>query len=133
MRGGISGIGARQPRINRDWTLANQKVEEEGSRCRNWRSSAVHTNTIERAHIIGRSRDNAPPIRLGQVGWKPYVVAPDRIIPLCSACHRAQHDHELDLLPLLLPWEQIQAVADCGGSIAVAYDFLMPSENPKRT
>lgn len=138
-RGGISGIGQRKPRIRRDWQYATAKVEAERYRCRNWRVCLYATDqrAIERAHIIGREHDGDAPVRArGVIGapaviWRPYVVHPDRIIPLCSYCHREQHARRLDLLPLLAYWEQIQAVADAG-SIATAYTLLMPSENRKR-
>ncbi len=131
-RGGISGIGARKPRPRRVWDKATEKVAAEGSRCRVCGSRFA----IERAHVIGREHDSKPPVHADF--WRPWVVAPDRIVPLCgpvtdpASCHGTQHAKRLDLLPYLTLDEQLQAVADAG-SIARAYTLLVPSENPKAT
>ncbi len=126
------GLGKRKPRIRRDWRLATEKVAVEGSACRVCGSRFG----IERAHVIGREHDSRRPVRAE--GWRPWVVAPDRVVPLCGpstdprSCHGAQHAKRLDLLRFLTLDEQIQAVADAG-SLSRAYTLLMPSENPKRT
>lgn len=127
-QGGISGVGMRKPRINRDWTEARAKVEREGC-CR----SCGHDQVLEAAHVLGREYDDKKPLRPTS-RWRPFHVAPDRIIPLCNACHQGpngQHAKRLDTLPLLTEIEQAQAVVDAGG-IYPALTLLMPSENPKR-
>lgn len=94
-----------QPR--RSWEQANEKVSNEGGRCRVCRS----WQDVQRAHIIGRTHDVEPPLR-DEGDWREYVVHPDRIVPLCEAHHRQFDTHQLDLLPWLTLDETLQAVAD---------------------
>jgi hypothetical protein len=124
--GGISGIGARKPRIVRSWDAAREKCDlEQGCRiCGAW--------PVEAAHIIGRDKDGDFPVR--NEDWSPWDVAPDRIVPLCHDHHQGpngQHAKRLELLSYLTLPEQIQAVADAGG-ISRAMVLLSPSTNPKR-
>jgi hypothetical protein len=107
----------------REWALALTKVEEEGE-CRACRRSDVH---LEAAHVLGREHDTKPPLvwdqaRDGDWEWKaPFLVAPQRIIPLCGpvgdseSCHGLQHAGRLNVLKLLRIDEQLQAVADADG------------------
>lgn len=97
-----------QPR--RDWSLTHEKVE---GGCR------ICGLPAERAHVIGREHDKHPPLDLEEgFAWPAYLVAPDRIVPLCGPTpggHHGQYDRgELDLLPHLTLPEQLQAVADAG-------------------
>lgn len=120
-----------QPR--RDWSDARAKVAREGC-CR----ACGSTWQLEAAHVVGREHDGKgtfsdydesrgqPRPRLGK-RW----VLPLRIIPLCAGCHRKEHRHELDTLPLLTLDEQLQAVADCGG-IEQARVRLAPSQYARR-
>jgi 5-methylcytosine-specific restriction endonuclease McrA len=82
---------------------ARRKVASEG-RCRNCGSR----DQLEAAHTIPRS-----------LGGK---LGADSILPLCAYCHRAQHDHRLELLPLMNRDEQVEAVRAIG--IARAYRYL---------
>jgi hypothetical protein len=112
--------------MRRLWHRATDKLLAE-QRCR----ACGSTERLERAHVIGRERDRHPP-----VGWdgpweEPYLVHPDRIIPLCWRCHRAQHERKLDIPPLLTTAEQVQAVADAG-SIELARKRLAPSAYPSK-
>jgi hypothetical protein len=113
-QGGISGIGMKVRRPARDWTVARAKVDGEGV-CR----ACGRGGALEAGHVIGREHDFGPPIRWpSDVKWitrSRVLVAPARIVPLCGDCHRAQHAHALDLLPLLTVEEQAQAVLDAGG------------------
>jgi hypothetical protein len=88
------------------WWQAIEKSENEGDRCRVCRSHGV-----ELAHVTGRTHDCEPPLR-DEGDWKPYVVHPDRIVPLCKDHHALYDQHRLDLLPYLTMWEVLQAVAD---------------------
>lgn len=110
-------MSQRQPK--RSWQLTHAKV---AGGCR------ICGNPAERAHIIGREHDRHAPLLSD--GWKPYVVVPDRIIPLCGPTpggHHGQYDRgELDLSPHLTLPEQIQAVADAG-SIHLALRRIMGS------
>jgi hypothetical protein len=123
LRGGISGIGMRKPRITRDWTAAREKCDiEQGCRvCGAW--------PVEAAHVVGRTHDGDFPLR--NEDWSPFDVAPDRIVPLCADHHRAYDAHRFDLLPFLTIAEQAQAVSDAQG-ISAALNRTMPSESPKR-
>lgn len=105
-----------QPR--RDWSLTHGKAS---AGCR------VCGLPAERAHVVGREHDRHEPIN-PPPGWRPYVVVPDRIVPLCGPTpggHHGQYDRgELDVLPYLTLPEQIQAVADAG-SIELARKHLI--------
>lgn len=90
----------------RNWNLAHEKVILEESRCRVCRSREM----VECAHITGRTHDVEPPLR--DEGWRPGVVHPDRIVPLCKVHHQDYDAHLLDLIPYLQMWEVLQAVAD---------------------
>ncbi len=46
--------------------------------------------------------------------WVEGGVAPERILILCSECHRKQHEGRIDVEPLLTTDEAAQAVADAG-------------------
>jgi hypothetical protein len=90
--------------------------------------AALCDGPLEAAHIIGRDRDGVPPLVLGQRDfWKPNLVVPNRIVPLCRKHHRAYDAHELDLLGYLTAEEEAQAVLDAG-SIESARRRLCPSE-----
>lgn len=107
---------------DRDWTAARAKVDAEGQ-CRN----CGKNRGLEAAHTLAREYDRKPPA-FPDGEWKPYLVHPDRIIPLCNYCHQTlQHGGKLDVLRLLTRDEQIQAVADVG-SIERARRFLIPRE-----
>jgi hypothetical protein len=113
----VPGVKRSQP--PRDWTLAREKCE---SGCR------LCGDPAEAAHIIGRSHDSHEPIRCPEwVPFTPWLVAPDRILPLCRAHHTAYDSHQLDVLAHLTPDEQVQAVADAG-SLELARRRLLPSE-----
>ncbi len=81
----------------------HEKVLAE-QRCRNCGSPY----NLEAAHTIPRS-----------LGGK---LGPDSVIPLCAFCHRAQHEHRVELLPLLNRDEQVEAVRAVG--LARAYRYL---------
>lgn len=102
----------------RDWSLTHAKV---AAGCR------ICGNPAERAHITAREHDRHEPVAHLD-GWKPYFVAPDRIVPLCGPFpggHHGQYDRgELDLSGHLTLPEQIQAVADAG-SIHLALRRIM--------
>lgn len=87
--------------------LARQKVADEG-RCRSCGvPDSLHP--LDAAHTIPRS-----------LGGKATY---DSVIPLCRACHDAQHrGGELELLPLMTRDEQVEAVRAVG--IARAYRYL---------
>lgn len=124
----VPGLGQRKPRTYRDWKLATAKIEAEDYRCRVCGSQWQ----VERAHVIGREHDSKAPVRIA--GWRPGVVAPDRIVPLCRDCHQGphgQHAKRLDLLPYLTRNEETQAVADVG--LGRAFALLMPSLSHKST
>lgn len=109
--------------IRRDWERAREKCDlEQGCRlCGSW--------PVEAAHVVARKADANFPLR--SEDWSPYDVAPDRIVPLCPAHHRAYDARDLDLLPHLTIAEQAQAVADASGIWPALYR-LSPSENPRR-
>jgi hypothetical protein len=108
----------------REWALALAKVEEEGQ-CR---ACGRSDGCLEAAHVLGREHDVKPPLVWDQANdgeeweWKrPFLVAPQRIIPLCgpvsdpTSCHGLDHAGKLNKLKLLRVDEQLQAVADAGG------------------
>lgn len=102
------------PRPERDWSLARNKILQ-AEVCR---VPTCRGRNLDAAHVIGRTHDYTAPLIPAYTGsaiWRPGVVWPDRIIPLCSGHHRAQHAGTLDILPLLTIYEQAQAVADAGG------------------
>jgi hypothetical protein len=119
--------------VRRNWELAETKRGP----CRHCGT----TSHIELAHVAGREHDRKPAIRDPSVAaWTPRPsfrggsvvwVHPDRVIPLCRGCHRAQHERRIDLLPLLSLAEQIQAIADLGG-VEIARMRLAPSAYPER-
>lgn len=115
-------------RPDRDWSLATAKLQLVEFQCR-----ACRPGIAKRAHIVGRVHDYTVPVWSswpvlddgvkfddypGCVPWRPGLVWPHRIIPLCADCHRAQHAGQLDILPLLTVREQVQAVADCRGILS---------------
>lgn len=81
----------------------HRKVNAEG-RCRNCGSR----DRLDPAHTIPRS-----------LGGKNLA---ESVIPLCRRCHDAQHRNELELLGLMRPDEQMEAVRVVG--IARAYAYL---------
>jgi hypothetical protein len=93
-----------QPRA---WHQAIEKRLNEGDRCRVCRSP----RNVQLAHITGRTHDSTRPLR-DEGDWRPMIVHPDRVVPLCESHHRAYDSHQLDLLPWLTLHEVLQAVAD---------------------
>lgn len=93
----------------RDWSLTHAKM---AGGCR------ICGSPAERAHVVGREHDRFAPVCSDGIPWEPYLVAPDRIVPLCGPTpggHHGQYDRgELDLTPYLTLPEQLQAVADAG-------------------
>lgn len=86
--------------------LARQKVADEG-RCRSCGvPDSVHP--LDSAHTIPKS-----------LGGKATY---DSVIPLCRACHNAQHRREIELLPIMTREEQMEAVRAVG--LARAYRYL---------
>ena len=83
------------------WTAAVKKCREEG-RCRNCGSR----DGLETCHVIARS-----------IGGK---MKPESVLPLCFRCHRLQHEHRLEILPLLTLDEQLEAVRVVGSARAYA-------------
>lgn len=122
----------RNAPVRRDWAEAREKVDEEG-KCRGCGRNPYYAR-LEAAHIVGREHDQESACRTcggdGCSNCNGYGVViyvnPLDIVPLCgpattsSTCHGKQHDHLLDLLPLLTAAEQVRAVA-LVGSIAGAY------------
>jgi hypothetical protein len=94
-------------RPSRVWKYAREKVDLEGS-CR--RCGGVME--LQAAHVIGRVKDQYPPIFFED--WKPYTVAPERILPLCRPCHEAFDGGRISIEALLTTDEAAQAVADAG-------------------
>lgn len=83
-----------------------QKVADEG-RCRSCGTpDSIHP--LDPAHTIPKS-----------LGGKATY---DSVIPLCRACHDAQHRGEVDLLSLMTREEQVGAVRAVG--LARAYRYL---------
>lgn len=139
------GLGQKKPRLERDWTHAIEKRDNELG-CRN----CGGVLSIEAAHALGREHDFNPPVRpyiaemdlgLPPEKWahpRRPTVHPDRIIPLCgpstssNTCHGLDHAGKLDKLRLLTLDEQIQAVADAGG-IEQARSALIPRSQRERT
>src|SRR3954465_8616183 len=107
-------------KTRRDWSLARQKVQDEGQ-CRVCRRTPGPGLRLEAAHTIGRSHDQFSDSR-GLV-----VVHPDDVVPLCirgggSGCHTRYDNRDLDLLPYLTEPEQAAAVLHVG--IVSAYRRL---------
>lgn len=105
----VKGIGMKNER-RKDWSLCWQKVQDEAA-CRNCGTP----DNLDPAHTIPRS----------QGGGMAY----DSVIPLCRACHDAQHSGSLELLPLLTEAEEMEAVRAArpqfgGSGIARAYRML---------
>lgn len=90
--------------MRRSWDAAREKVDREGM-CRR----CGRGEPLEAAHVVPRSRINAD-------GGAEH---PDNIVPLCPACHQAQHAGHLELLPLLTRTEQSYAARLVG--LAEAY------------
>lgn len=111
--------------VRRDWSLGRAKVDREG-RCRICRRGGK----LDAAHIVAREHDFETPVRLTVDGtyaiWTARqgpMVHPDRILPLCPACHRtydgpATLRGALNMLAHLTREEQVQAVADLGLELA---------------
>lgn len=105
--------------VNRDWSEALDKVEEEG-RCR---VCLVPVGGVvdgcmvqlEAAHVMGRKYDEP---EYGPRGRKTLVVKRESVVPLCRDCHRQYDERRLDLLPFLFLPEQIEAVRVAGGIFA---------------
>lgn len=95
----------------RDWSLAQQKCEDEGV-CRNCQGTPVQF-----AHIWTRGMGS--------------TNDPDEGIILCLSCHTKFDRHNLDVLHLLTLDEQITLVRNAG-SIERARQRVLPSEY-KRT
>lgn len=91
----------------RIWTHAREKVDLEGM-CR--RCGGVVD--VQAAHTIGRVHDQNEPLYFRP--WKPYTVAPERVIPLCRGCHEAFDGGRISIEALLNVDEAAQAVADAG-------------------
>lgn len=84
----------------------HDKIRDEG-KCRSCGvPDTIHG--LDPAHCIAKS-----------IGGKNNY---DSVIPLCRACHDAQHRHEIDLLPLMTREEQVEAVRAIG--LARAYRYL---------
>lgn len=98
----------RRSKPTRDWVDARRKVTAEG-RCRLCGADGRFAR-IEAAHTVGRVHDRPHPERGGEALW----VDPDDVIPLCTACHLAQHAGEVDLLPVMSLAEQAAAVRKVG-------------------
>lgn len=105
----------RRPRRrvpDRVWDQARAKVEEEAA-CRVCGKS-VH---LEAAHVIDRTRDGFHPVN-GDPLPQPWMVEPDRIVPLCgpssdpTSCHGRYDYGQLDLLGHLTVDEEVQAIRD---------------------
>lgn len=56
---------------------------------------------------------------------------PENLIVLCSSCHDAVHAKEIDLGKVLTRSQAAKAVLLLG-TLSRAYEFLYPSESPKR-
>lgn len=63
---------------------------------------------LQAAHTIGRAKQDV------KEGSKVIVKA-DSIVPLCQPCHKAYDAREVDLLPYLNLWEQLNSVEAAGG------------------
>lgn len=84
----------------------HRKIADEG-RCRSCGvPHAIHP--LDAAHTIPKS-----------LGGKATY---DSVIPLCRACHDAQHRREIELLPLMTREEEMEAVRAVG--LARAYRYL---------
>lgn len=116
-----------QPR--REWSAANRKRDAEHNRCR-----ICGTHPAELAHIAGREYDKNEPAVWDEERdgpWRPYRVAPSRVVPLCRDHHRSFDSWKLDLLRAMDADEQAQAVHDLGG-ILQALERVCPDYNPRR-
>jgi 5-methylcytosine-specific restriction endonuclease McrA len=88
----------------------HQKISDEGKcRCCGVPDS-IHG--LDPAHTIPKSLS----------GKNTY----DSVLPLCRACHDAQHRGEIELLPLMTRDEQVEAVRAVG--LARAYRYLTRTE-----
>ena len=89
---------------DRDWGDAIAKCRDEGE-CR-----VCHVQRgLECAHTIGRKHDQPK-----KFGAKRLYVNPVSVIPLCSHCHGQFDRHEIGILEVLTPEEQIYAVERLG-------------------
>ena len=84
----------------------HQKIADEG-KCRCC-GVPEEIHPLDPAHTVAKS-----------IGGKDTY---NSVIPLCRACHDAQHRHEIDLLPLMTREEQVEAVRAIG--LARAYRYL---------
>ena len=94
------------PRVSEKMKPIHQKVTDEG-KCRCC-GVPGEIHPLDPAHTIPKS--------LG--GKMTY----DSVIPLCRACHDAQHRGDFELLPLMTREEQVEAVRAVG--LARAYRYL---------
>ncbi len=87
----------------RDWTAARAKVEAE-QYCR----LCGRRTFLEAAHTIGRKYQDEK--KTGPRGGVSLWVNPDSIIPLCSQCHRLQHQKKVSVLRVL-DWAELSNAA----------------------
>lgn len=83
------------------WDACHRKVADQP--CRN-----CGAKPCDPAHVIARS-----------IGGR---MKADSVIPLCRRCHDLQHDHKLEILPLLRKEEELEAVDVVG--LGRAYALL---------
>jgi 5-methylcytosine-specific restriction endonuclease McrA len=98
--------------MKRNMTAAYRKLAIELGQCRICGRNEVHAH-----HIVARSIVQCD--------------EPENIVGLCGGCHRAVHDHALDLGPHLTRSEAAKAVL-LMGTLSRAYEYLYPSESWKR-
>ncbi len=89
---------------DRCWSDAIEKCRDEGE-CR----VCNVQRGLEAAHTIGRKYD-----RPKKFGAKRLYVDPRGIVPLCSHCHGQYDRHEIGILEVLNPDEQMYAVEVLG-------------------
>lgn len=95
----------RKPQKRR-WDDARTKVEEE-QYCR----LCGRRTFLEAAHTIGRKYQDE--WRVGPRGGEYLWVNPDSVIPLCSMCHRLQHQKKVSVLRVLTWTELSNAARAC--------------------
>lgn len=103
--------------MKRDWRQANRK-RDVCRICGAW--------PTELAHVIGRAYDQP------KEGRATKWVNPDSVVPLCKEHHERYDARALDLLPVLSPGEQAQAVRDAGGIEAARRRVIGPGDGKKR-